>query len=173
MARSRPGRCLLLRTLYTVVLAVSVKLIIDRVVAGGETGSADGIVVILAAGYLVSAAVAVVAGYLAATAGARILADVRTASFEHLQRLSVGYHAQTQPGDILARFSSDVAQLSQGVIASPTRALHTVLALAMFLPVVLALEWRLTLLAMVAMPLAIIIARGLTIETTVAAGRSA
>lgn len=82
---------LVLRTLFTVILALSIKVIIDRVVDGEIGGSAGGIVALLVAGYVVSAGAAVTSGYLTAQATARILADVRTAAFEHLQRLSIGY----------------------------------------------------------------------------------
>ncbi|MGI9648167.1 MAG: ATP-binding cassette domain-containing protein [Acidimicrobiia bacterium] len=155
---------LVLRPLFTVILALSVKLIIDRVVEGGTDNSPAGIVALLLVGYLVSSLASVAAGYLSATTAARILADVRTAAFEHLQRLSVGFHARTDQGDILSRFSSDVAHLQRGVVTSPARALESILALGMFIPVMAALEWRLTVLALVAMPVAVGAARKLTPE---------
>jgi ATP-binding cassette subfamily B protein len=156
---------LVLRTLFTVILALSIKVIIDRVVDGDVGGSAGGIVALLVAGYLVSAGAAVTSGYLAARMAARILADVRTAGFEHLQRLSISYHTRALTGDILSRFSSDIAQLQRGVVTSPAKALRSILALALFLPVMLSLEWRLTVAALVAMPLAAILARRLTPDT--------
>lgn len=156
------GVALVLRTLFTVVLALSIKLIIDRVVDGGGSTSSTGIVALLIGGYLVSATAAVAAGYLAARAAAAILADVRTAVFDHLQRLSIAYHTTTRPGDVLAHFSTDVAELMQGAVVKPTKALQSLLALALFLPVMVALEWRLAMFALVAMPLAVVLANRTT-----------
>ena len=151
------GLTLVLRAVFTVVLALSIKAIIDRVIEG-ETSSALGIVIVLIAGYLVSAAAATAAGYLEAVAAARILADVRTALFEHLQRLSIGFHDRTRTGDILARFSTDVAGMQRGVVKKPRQALQSVLAIAIFLPVMVVLEWRLALIAAIGTPLAVLLA---------------
>jgi len=149
---------LVLRTAFTVVLALSIKLIIDRIVEGTDS-SPTSIVVVLVAGYAISAGAAIAAGYLEAIAAARILSDVRGAAFDHLQRLSIGYHNRTSSGDILARFSTDVAGLQQGAVKKPRQALQSLLALALFMPVMFALEWRLTLLTVVAMPLAVALAQ--------------
>lgn len=159
---------LTLRTVFTVILALSIKLIIDRVIEGDAGSSPAGIVALLIGGYVISAAAAVAAAYLRATAEARILADLRTRAFDHLQRLSFGYYARTRPGDILARFSTDVAAFTQGAVAKPTKALESLLALGLFLPVMIALEWRLTLLALVAMPVAIVFANRLTPDAAAA-----
>jgi ATP-binding cassette subfamily B protein len=130
---------LVLRTLFTVVLALSIKLIIDRVV-DGSTGSSAGVVTLLIVGYAVSAGAAVAAGYLEARAGARILSDVRLAVFDHLQRLSIGFHARSRVGDLLARFSTDIGALQRGAVTKPRQALQSLLALALFLPVMILLE---------------------------------
>ena len=148
---------LVLRTVFTVVLALSLKLIIDRIVEG-DTGSAFGVVLLLVAGYVVSAGAAIAAGHLEARASARILSDVRRAAFDHLQRLSIGFHARSRAGDILARFSTDIAGLAQGAVKKPRQALQSLLAIGLFLPVMAILEWRLTLLAAVFMPAAVYLA---------------
>ena len=153
---------LLLRTAFTVVLAVSIKVIIDRITAGDSGRSSLGIVALLIAGYLVSAGASIVAGYLEARAGARVLADVRSAVFDHLQRLSVGFHSHARAGDVLARFSTDTAELSIGAVRKPRQALQSLLAILFFLPVMVLLEWRLAILTAVLMPLAVVIANRLT-----------
>ncbi|MBT8217223.1 MAG: ATP-binding cassette domain-containing protein [Acidimicrobiia bacterium] len=149
---------LALRTVFTVVLALSIKLIIDRIVEGNVTGSPVGIVLLLVAGYVVSAGAAIAAGHLEARASARILSDVRRTAFEHLQRLSIGFHERSRAGDILARFSTDIAGLAQGAVKKPRQALQSLLAIGLFLPVMAILEWRLALVAAVAMPAAVYLA---------------
>lgn len=152
---------LVLRAVFTVVLALSIKAIIDRVIEG-DTSSATGIVIVLVTGYVVSAGAAIAAGYLEALAGARILADLRTAVFEHLQRVSVGFHARASTGDIVARFSTDVAGMQSGAVKKPRQALQSLLAMLIFLPVMVALEWRLALVAALATPFAVVLANRAT-----------
>lgn len=145
---------MLLKTVFTVILALSIKLIIDGVVGQPEM-SVGLIVALLVSGFLISAAASVFNGYLVARAGADILADVRTSLFDRLQVLSMSFHRRSQAGDLLARFSSDIAQLSGGVIKQPIIGLTSVVALVFYVPVMVTLEPRLALPAILAMPLVV------------------
>lgn len=146
---------MLLQALFTVVVALSIKLIIDAVV-GGDGEDSPALVISLLAGGFVAAAVAGIAnGYLAARAGADILADVRTALFDQLQRLSIGFHRSAQVGDLISHFSTDTAQLSSGVIKKPLLGLKSLLAILFYLPVMFVLEPRLAVAAAITTPLAV------------------
>lgn len=152
---------MLLRALFTVVLALSVKLIIDAATAESSTSS-GAIIALLLVGFVVSALAGVATGSLAARAGAAILADVRNSLFDRLQRLSLGYHTQSETGDLLARFSTDVAGLADGVIRRPLKATKSLVSIAFYVPVMAVLEPRLTVAAAVAMPATIYIVNRLT-----------
>jgi ATP-binding cassette, subfamily B, bacterial len=145
---------LVLQTVFTVVLALAVKAVIDDLTGDGGPVRIGPVLVALAAGFAVSSLAELAAGYLSARAGAQILADVRTAAFAHLQRLTIGFHDRSRPGDLLAHFSSDVANLSRGVIKKPLDALQSLAAIVFYLPVMALLDWRLTLAAAVTMPVA-------------------
>ena len=146
---------MLLQALFTVVLALSIKLIIDAVIDGAGERSAGFIVFVLIGGFIAAALAGIGSGYLAARAGADILADVRTSLFERLQLLSIGFHQQAQMGDLLSHFSTDIAQLSGGVIKKPLAGLKSFVAILFYLPVMVVLEPRLAIPSAIAMPLAI------------------
>ena len=146
---------MLLKTVFTVVLAFSMKLIIDAVVEADSDTSVVMIGLLLVVGFVISAVAGIANGYLAARAGADILAEVRTALYDRLQEMSLAFHRGSSSGDLLARFSSDIAQLSGGVIKQPVAALTSMAAIVFYVPVMLTLELRLGLLAVVAMPLAV------------------
>ena len=144
-----------LQTAFTVVLAIALKIVIDGVIDDQSSIDAGPVILMLLAAFVISASAAVAAGYMSALAGARILADVRTTAFDHLQLLTLGFYARAQVGDLLAHFSSDVAQLSQGVIKQPLAGLKALTALVFYVPVMALLEWRLTALTVVVMPIAL------------------
>ena len=48
---------------------------------------------------------------MALQAGERITHTLRIAVYEHLQRLSLGYHQRTQKGDLVARVTEDVTSV--------------------------------------------------------------
>jgi ATP-binding cassette subfamily B protein len=146
---------MLLQALFTVVVALSIKLIIDAVVGGDGDNSPFFVIALLSGGFVAAAAAGIANGYLAAQAGADILADVRMALFDQLQRLSIGFHRRSQVGDLISHFSTDVAQLSGGVIKMPLRGLKSTLAILFYLPVMFVLEPRLAIAAAGAAPLAV------------------
>jgi ATP-binding cassette subfamily B protein len=146
---------MLLQVVFTVTIAIVLKWIVDGIVEGSAGQSAIPAILILAAALLVSTAAAVTGARLAAIAAARILADVRTALFDRLQRLSIGFFATSNEGDLMARFSSDIAQLSDGVIKRPVKGLRSLAAMAFYVPVMLVLDYRLGIPAAVLTPIAI------------------
>jgi ATP-binding cassette subfamily B protein len=147
---------MLLEVGFTVALAIALKWIVDAVVDGGS-GSAAPVIVLLVAALVVSGAAAVVRGRLSAAASAVILADVRTAMFDRLQRLSLGFFASTGEGSIMARFSSDVALLSEGVIRRPLDGLRSLVSIATYVPVMLVLEPRLAIPALLITPVVVVL----------------
>jgi ATP-binding cassette subfamily B protein len=77
------------------------------------------------------------------------------ALFDRIQRLSMGFFATSNEGDLMARFSSDIAQLSDGVIKRPVKGLRSIAAMAFYVPVMLVLDYRLGIPAAVLTPIAI------------------
>ena len=146
---------MLLQVVFTVAIAIVVKWIVDGVVEGTSGRSAVPMVAMLAAALAVSAGAAVVAARLAATAAARILADVRLQLYDRLQQLSMSYYARSNEGDLIARFSTDIAQLSDGVIKTPIKGLRSIAAMAFYVPVMIVLDPRLGVPAAVLAPLAL------------------
>lgn len=143
---------MILRAVFSVVLALAIKLVIDAVIDPSSDASAIGVAVTLLAALAVSMGAGLVAAHLAARATSEIIADVRTQVFDHLQRLPLSFHEATATGDLIAHFSSDVAQLSRGVIHKPLAGLRAITAMALYVPVMFILDVRLAVLSIVAVP---------------------
>ena len=90
--------------------------------------------------------------YLTGWVGERMLADLRTQLFGHLQRLSLGYYERTRAGVIISRLTNDVEALDQLVtdgVASLVRNTLTLIGTAVLLFV---LDWRLALATLAVIP---------------------
>ncbi len=146
---------MLLQVVFTVTIAIVLKWVVDGIVEGTAGRSALPAILILSGALLVSTAAAIVGARLAARAAAEILADVRLALFDRLQSLSMGFFATRSEGDLMARFSSDIAQLSDGVIKRPVKRLRSMAAMTFYVPVMLVLDYRLGLPAAVLTPIAL------------------
>jgi len=87
-----------------------------------------------------------------AYAGQKVVFDIRNTLYEHLQQLSYSFYDQTQTGQIMSRVTSDVdaAQrfLSNGAIQIVSNAVSFFATLILML----SLNWRLTLISMVTVP---------------------
>ncbi|MDP9382371.1 MAG: ABC transporter ATP-binding protein/permease [Chloroflexota bacterium] len=90
--------------------------------------------------------------YLTSRVGQEVVLNVRRQLFAHMQRLSLRYHAQSSTGDLLTRLTSDINLLRDLLVASMLSLVSEGIILAGFILVMFALEWRLALLAVVAIP---------------------
>src|SRR4029077_3698913 len=92
--------------------------------------------------------------YLYARAGAWALRDLRLRLFDQLQRLSPAFYAHTQAGDVLTRFSGDLGAVETAVTSVLPWALNGLVGMLTSLVVLAFLDLRLSLVSLVAVPLA-------------------
>jgi ATP-binding cassette, subfamily B, bacterial len=156
-----PRAVLLLLTLFVegafnTLLALSLKFLIDYAI-GPRNAKVMGLILGgLCIGFLLTAASQVVRDYLYAWLGSHILNDIRQEMFRHFQRLSIGFYARAQMGDLLSRFSTDLAAIENAVVLGVPGALLCVSNIIFSTCVLFAIDWRLALGAMIGLPFCII-----------------
>jgi len=93
--------------------------------------------------------------YLAGWIGARIIRDMRSQFFAHLERLSLKFYQEHRVGEIMSRLLSDVSRV-QDLLSSTFLGLITqALMLIAILIYLLSINWKLTLVAVIPVPLSI------------------
>ena len=97
--------------------------------------------------------------YLSATVGARVVLALRTKLFEHIQQMPLAFFTRVQTGALMSRVSTDVtgAQIAFTEILSSV--VGNTVTLVLVLGAMFALSWRITLAALVLIPLFILPAR--------------
>ncbi len=109
--------------------------------------------------FIISRAISVIQGFITVYIGQSLIYDMRNQVYQHLQRLSFKYYADKKTGDLMARTVNDVDSLAQ-IVVDPVVELVTNLSTLIFvLYFCLIWSWQLTLMALVAVPLLIIITR--------------
>jgi ATP-binding cassette subfamily B protein len=146
---------MVLRAVFAVVLALAIKVIIDQVIEPSSGRPGPYLIAFLVCGYLISLGAGLVGAKLASKASADIIADVRLDAFAHLQTLPLTFHDRTAIGDLIGHFSSDISQLSRGVIQKPLMGLRATVAMVIYLSVMFVLDWRMALVAAVVYPMVI------------------
>lgn len=97
--------------------------------------------------------------WLSTVIGQRIMHRLRSDVFTHLQRQSVGFFTRTRAGEVQSRITNDIGGMQSVVtdtVTSIASNLTTVLAMAVAMVM---LDWRLSLVSLVVLPLAVFFAR--------------
>ena len=89
---------------------------------------------------------------LDASIGAGIIFDLRCALYAHLQRMSLRFYTTNKSGELVSRLNNDVVGAQNAVTNTLVDVITNVISVSATLAVMLALEWRLTLLGMAVLP---------------------
>ncbi len=95
--------------------------------------------------------------YLATRIGASIICDMRSQVFEHLETVSFRFYQRHQTGEIISRMLSDVTRIQNLLAVTVLSFLQNCLLLIGILIYLLNVNWKMTLVAMVPVPLTIIL----------------
>jgi len=91
--------------------------------------------------------------------GDRITADIRERVFAHLQRLSISFHETARSGDVILLLNSDVKAMRGILIDFPQDFTQRVVTFGVYIALMLVLDWRLSLIALMALPLMYFLAK--------------
>ncbi len=107
--------------------------------------------------YLFNVIFSWVRDYLAAKIGANIIADMRSQLFYHLERVSLKFHQTHQVGEMMSRQLSDVNRIQDLLTSTLLMFLTNILMLVVILIYLLRVNWVLTLIALIPVPLTILL----------------
>lgn len=110
---------------------------------------------------LVSGGLSVVQRWLNASVGEGVIFDLRAALFERLQRMSLRFFTHTKVGELMSRLNNDVIGAQNAISNTIVSMITNLIQALALLAVMLTLEWRLTLVSVVILPLFILTARRL------------
>lgn len=150
-------------SVFSALLTVATPLLAGRVVDEIVRGGATGVVVVLAlviAGVAVAeAAVALVTRWLSSHIGEGLILDLRTAVFDHVQRMPVAFFTRTRTGALVSRLGNDVLGAQRAFSDTLSGVVTNLVTLTLTLVVMLSISWQITLLSLVLMPLFLLPAR--------------
>jgi ATP-binding cassette subfamily B protein len=94
--------------------------------------------------------------YMAHLAGWGVVADVRKHIYEHLQALSLRYYEDKQTGQLMSRVINDTELFEQLISHAIPDVIVSVITLVGVTAVMMTMNWRLTMLSMVPIPLVLV-----------------
>lgn len=118
---------------------------------------------IMSAAMLAVAAVLALADYLStrlvATAGQRVVFQIRCDLFRHIESQGSGFHQRRQLGDLLARLGGDVQAIQGAMVNAVPTLVRNVLTLGGMIAIMLIVDWRFALLALTLVPVLLVTTR--------------
>ncbi|WP_102028920.1 ABC transporter ATP-binding protein [Salirhabdus sp. Marseille-P4669] len=91
--------------------------------------------------------------YLAQWTGSKILYDIRDRLFDHIQRLSLRFYAQTKTGEVISRVIHDVEQTKTFVITGLMNIWLDMFTIVIAVIIMLTMDVKLTLVAIILFPI--------------------
>lgn len=88
-----------------------------------------------------------------ALSGSRLLSEVRSDLFRHLQELPMSFHDGARTGDLVTRVTADVGRLKEVAVTAALPLFGNALTLVAMVGVVAVMDWRLALVMLVVFPL--------------------
>ncbi|KRR13376.1 multidrug ABC transporter ATP-binding protein [Bradyrhizobium jicamae] len=152
----------LVETLFNVIMPLSLKFLIDDALGEEDFQALYKILGVLAVAGIITSIIAVWYEKWDARLAAGVIADVRTRLFEHVQNLPASYFARTKRGEILSRFSIDLAAYESSVKTFANSAALPFLELIAGIILMLFLNWQLAAVALLIFPITLIGPRILT-----------
>jgi ATP-binding cassette subfamily B protein len=140
----------------TLSIGLGLKFVIDRGLSAGSREMLDQGLLALIAVIVVIAVGTFTRFYYISWIGERVVADIRTAVFNHILRLSPGFFETTKTGEILSRITTDTSLLQQVVGSSLSIALRNSFALVGGVAMLIVTNAKLTGLVALVLPAVIV-----------------
>src|ERR687897_2745865 len=136
-----------------VIPALLLKEVIDDALPNADLALLNWLVAGMVGIAIVTGALGVVQTLLSNQVGQRVMHDLRTSVYEHLQRLSLAFFTRTRTGEVQSRLANDIGGVQEGVTSTATSIVSNVTTVLATVVAMFILDWKLTLFALALLPL--------------------
>jgi len=138
--------------LVSLVNPFLIRAVIDTALPQGRTG----LLALLALGMIVvsvaNSSFGVSQTYVSTKVGQRVMHDLRTAVYSHLQRMSLAFYTRTRTGEVQSRIANDIGGMQSTVTTTATALVQNATTVIAALIAMAVLDWRLTIASLVMLP---------------------
>jgi len=133
--------------------------LIDRAIPNGDIQRVIWLAVALLALPLLSSLINIINRRLSVRVGEGVIFDLRVALYSHLQRMSLHFFTNTRVGELMSRLNNDVVGAQSAISNTAVTIITNIVQAVAVLAVMISMDWRLTLISIMIMPLFILAAR--------------
>lgn len=129
------------------------KMLVDDVLPNKNREKLAWIVVALLVSYIIFAVVGMIRNYILRISGDKIVAHIRNDVYKKAQYLPMKFYDKTSTGSVINRISGDTATLQAFMLRITQEAVAQLVLLVGIIALMFSMNWKLTLLALVPVPL--------------------
>ncbi|MEU8251461.1 ABC transporter ATP-binding protein [Nonomuraea sp. NPDC048916] len=133
--------------------------VLDAIGRGEAVGVVVGLAVLIAGLAILEAGLGLLTRWLSAGLGEGLIVDLRTAVFDHVQRMPIAFFTRTRTGALVSRLNNDVIGAQRAFTDTLSSVVGNVVTLLLAVTVMLGISWQITLLALVLLPVFVMPAR--------------
>ncbi|WP_327107165.1 ABC transporter ATP-binding protein [Nonomuraea glycinis] len=164
-ARPHRGRIAVFLALSVVMAALAVAppvlagRVLDAIGQSAPLGVVVGLAALIAGLAVAEAGLGLLTRWLSAGLGEGLILDLRTAVFDHVQRMPVAFFTRTRTGALVSRLNNDVIGAQRAFTDTLSSVAGNVVTLLLALTVMVGISWQITLLALLLLPVFVLPAR--------------
>jgi ATP-binding cassette, subfamily B, bacterial len=139
-------------SLVSLVNPFLIREIMDVALPRGRTG----LLTLLALGMIIvsvaNSSFSVSQTYVSTKVGQRVMHDLRTAVYSHLQRMSLAFFTRTRTGEVQSRIANDIGGMQATVTTTATTLVSNLTTVVATIIAMIVLDWRLTIASLILLP---------------------
>ncbi|WP_229758948.1 ABC transporter ATP-binding protein [Peterkaempfera bronchialis] len=148
-----------LSSVVSVVSPFLLREMLDTAIPDGRTGLLSLLALGMVAAAVVNSIFNVLQTLISTTVGQRVMHDLRTAVYSHLQRMSLAFFTRTRTGEVQSRIANDIGGMQSTVTSTATSLVSNLTGVIATVVAMVALDWRLTVVSLLLLPLFVWISR--------------
>ena len=133
--------------------------VVDAIVDGDTVSTVVWLAVLIGLIAILEAGLSLVNRWLSASLGEALILDLRTAVFDHVQRMPIAFFTRTRTGALVSRLNNDVIGAQRAFSDTLSGVVSNIVMLVLTVIVMLGISWQITLIALLMLPVFVYPAR--------------
>jgi ATP-binding cassette subfamily B protein len=146
-------------SLVSLVNPFLIREIIDVALPQGRTGLLAVLALAMIVVAVANSSFGVSQTYVSTRVGQRVMHDLRTAVYSHLQRMSLAFFTRTRTGEVQSRIANDIGGMQATVTTTATTLVSNLTTVTATVIAMAVLDWRLTIASLVMLPVFVWVSR--------------
>jgi ATP-binding cassette subfamily B protein len=145
--------------ILTVATPILAGQVVDAIVDGKSQRLVVGLALLIAGIAIAEAASGIVTRWLSASIGEGLILDLRTAVFDHVQKMPIAFFTRTRTGALVSRLNNDVIGAQRAFSDTLSGVMSNLVTVLLTFGVMVSISWQITLLALLLLPVFVLPAR--------------